>query len=122
MRYDVAVALVLATSLLGTLRAAEPTRDWPMWGGTPRRHNATVARQTPLSWDAGAFDRETRLWVKEESRNIKWVARLGSQTYGTPVVADGRVFIGTNNAAGYLERYPNDVDLGCLLCFRQRDG
>ena len=28
---------------------------------------------------------------------MKWVAALGSQTYGNPVVADGKVFVGTNN-------------------------
>lgn len=29
----------------------------------------------------------------------------------------------TNNGAGYLpRRYPPEVDLGCLLCFRQSDG
>ena len=54
--------------------------------------------------------------------NIKWVARLGSQTYGNPVVAGGRVWVGTNNGAGYLKRYPADVDLGCLLCFDESDG
>ena len=28
----------------------------------------------------------------------------------------------TNNAAGYLARYPAGVDLGCLLAFRRSDG
>ena len=31
------------------------------------------------------------------ARNVKWAARLGAGTYGTPVVAGGKVFIGTNN-------------------------
>lgn len=31
------------------------------------------------------------------ARNIKWVARLGSETHATPVIAGGRIFIGTNN-------------------------
>ncbi|MEZ6087224.1 MAG: PQQ-binding-like beta-propeller repeat protein [Pirellulaceae bacterium] len=47
---------------------------------------------------------------------------MGSQTYGNPVVADGKVYVGTNNSAGYLKRYPGDVDLGCLLCFDEADG
>ena len=58
----------------------------------------------------------------DKARNIKWVARLGSQTYGNPVVAGGRVWVGTNNGAGYLQRYPATVDLGCLLCFQESDG
>ena len=48
--------------------------------------------------------------------------RLGSQTYGNPVVADGKVYVGTNNSGGWLKRYPADVDLGCLLCFDVKDG
>ena len=31
------------------------------------------------------------------TENVKWVARLGSQTYGNPTVAGGRVFVGTND-------------------------
>ncbi|MGI8978060.1 MAG: PQQ-binding-like beta-propeller repeat protein [Pirellulaceae bacterium] len=61
-------------------------------------------------------------WNSKTARNIKWIADLGSQTYGTPVIADGRVFVGTNNSRGYLKRYPDDIDLGCVLCFREQDG
>ncbi|MEK6247923.1 MAG: PQQ-binding-like beta-propeller repeat protein, partial [Planctomycetales bacterium] len=38
------------------------------------------------------------------------------------MVADGRVFVGTNNKAGWLPRYPGKVDLGCLLAFDVSDG
>ena len=116
------VLLLTVVLLVSTSAGEELPRDWTMWGGTSHRHNATAARAAPLDWDIGGFDRETRRWQREKSRNIKWAARLGSQTYGTPVVADGRIFIGTNNAAGYIERYPPGVDLSCLLCFRERDG
>ena len=30
-------------------------------------------------------------------QNIKWVAKLGTETHSTPVIAGGRVYIGTNN-------------------------
>ena len=33
------------------------------------------------------------------TKNCLWVAKLGSQSYGTPTIADGRVFVGTNNEA-----------------------
>ncbi|HID21532.1 MAG TPA: serine/threonine protein kinase, partial [Planctomycetaceae bacterium] len=56
-------------------------------------------------------------WDVESKKNILWTARLGSQSYGNPVVANGKVYVGTNNAAGYLKRFPDSVDLGCLLCF-----
>lgn len=59
----------------------------------------------------------------DAAKNVRWVARLGSESYGSPVIAGERVFCATNNGAGYLsKRYPATVDLGCLLCFAQNDG
>lgn len=96
--------------------------DWAQWGGNSLRNNTPVGKNIPSEWDIGSIDRRTGEWNSAESKNIKWVARVGSQTYGNPVVADGKVYVGTNNAAGYLSRYPGDVDLGCLICFRESDG
>ena len=61
----------------------------------------------------------TAKWMESD---VRWRAKLGSVTFGSPVVSGGRVFIGTNNGAGYLQRYSPSVDLGCLLCFRESDG
>ncbi len=70
----------------------------------------------------GGFDAKTGEWLKDKAKNIKWVARLGSQSYGNPVIANGHVYVGSNNGAGYLKRYPDQVDLGVLLCFSEADG
>src|SRR5262249_28956879 len=86
------------------------------------RNNTPICDNPPLEWAPGEFDRKTGEWVKSKAKNIKWVAQLGSQAYGNAVVADGKVFVGTNNQAQYLKRYPNSVDLGCLLCFNEADG
>ena len=84
--------------------------DWPMWGGWTARNNTPEGKNIPIKWDA------------EKKTNIKWTAKLGSQTYGNPVVANGKVYVGTNNGAGYIKRYPPSVDLGCLLCFDEKTG
>ena len=84
--------------------------DSPQWGATPSRNNVRDAEGIPLNWDI------------KTGKNVKWTARLGSQTYGSPVVAGGKLFIGSNNAAGYLPRFPNKVDLSCLLCFDESTG
>src|SRR5262249_9352793 len=47
---------------------------------------------------------------------------LGSQTYGNVVVANGQIYVGTNNAGGRLERLPPTTDLAVLLCLRESDG
>ena len=58
-----------------------------------------------------------------KGKNLLWVAKLGSQTYGNPVVAGGRVFVGTNNGGGYrAEKHPADKDKGVMLCFDAKSG
>ncbi len=96
--------------------------DWPQWGGTREKNNVPGVKNLPLEWNIGKFDRRTGEWDKSRALNINWYANLGSQTYGNPVVAGGRVFVGTNNGAGHLKRYPSDVDLGCLLAFDEKTG
>ena len=79
-----------------------------MWGGAPGRNMASAATSLPASWDAKA------------GAGIKWKADLGSTSYGNPVVAGGRVFVGTNNAN---PRNPEITgDKGILMCFRESDG
>lgn len=79
-------------------------------------------RQTANDWSPGKFNVRAHQWLPTTARNIKWFANLGSQTFGAPVISDGKVFVGTNNGNGYLARYPATADVGCLLCFRESDG
>src|SRR5512133_3488023 len=66
--------------------AADPgSGDWPMWGGTPDRNMVSNMKGLPTNWDA------------KTKKNVKWVAALGSQSYGNVVVAGGMAFVGTNN-------------------------
>ena len=84
--------------------------DSPQMGISHYRNNVSAAKKIPVVWDV------------KSGTSIKWSAKLGSQTYASPVVANGKVFIGTNNSAGYLKRYPSKVDLGVLLCFDEQTG
>jgi outer membrane protein assembly factor BamB len=99
-----------------------PNKEWNQWGGTPERNNVPVGKDIVTKWNVGRFDYKTGAWDPSKAKNIKWVAKLGSQTYGNPVVADGKVFVGTNNSGGWIERYPGDVDLGCLIAVDEKDG
>ena len=82
--------------------------DWPMWGGRPDRNMVSSEKNIPRTWD-----------VKTKT-NIKWVAEMGSQSYGNPVVGAGKVFVGTNNE---LHRNPKEGgDRGVVMCFRESDG
>ena len=106
MKLGIRISLAVSSCLL--LAAAPGTGDWPMWGGTPGRNMVSLMRGLPTSWDA------------EAGRNVKWVAELGTQTYGNPVVAGGQVYVGTNNGLGRNPR--ENGDRGVLMCFRESDG
>jgi outer membrane protein assembly factor BamB len=117
-----------ATSASGVAEYSKPAdvlsagADWPQWGGTRFRNNVPEVTGLPSTWNIGKFDRKTGDWDKSNAKNINWFSKLGSQTYGNPVVADGQVYVGTNNGTGYLSRYPSEVDLGCLLAFEESTG
>jgi outer membrane protein assembly factor BamB len=110
MMNKIVFALLISASLTSlALRASDPGNpDWPMWGGTPDRNMVSSMKGLPTSWDV------------KTKKNVKWVAELGSQAYGNPVVANGMVFVGTNNEAA---RDPNiKGDKGILVAFRETDG
>jgi outer membrane protein assembly factor BamB len=111
-----------AAKSVASSKPAKPNVDWAQWGGTSERNNTPEGQNIPTEWNIGEFDYRTGAWDKSNAKNVKWVARLGSQTYGNPVVSNGKVYVGTNNSGGWLKRYPADQDLGCLLCFNIKDG
>ena len=83
----------------------------PMFGGTINRNLAnTVEKNIPATWSIEAG----------KTQNVKWSAKLGGVSYAGPVIAGGRVFVGTNN------ENPRDPavkgDKGVLMCFRESDG
>ncbi len=82
--------------------------DQPQWG---------------LGWSRNMVSEETGLpdsFDPQTGRNIKWVAQLGTETHSTPIVAHGRVFIGTNNGAPRDPRHQGDRSV--LMCFAEQNG
>jgi outer membrane protein assembly factor BamB len=59
-------------------------------------------------------------WNIEKKTNVKWVAALGSQSYGNPVVAGGQVYAGTNNEG--LRDPKQGGDRGVLMAFDEKTG
>jgi outer membrane protein assembly factor BamB len=97
---------------------------WVMYGGSPFRNMVnTRVKGLPAEWDIGDPKR------KVKSKNIKWVADLGSKAYGGPIVVAGKVIVGTNNQK---PRNPKDfkvvdgkrepIDLGVIMCFDEKTG
>jgi outer membrane protein assembly factor BamB len=95
-----------ALCLVWSLRALAD--DWTMWGRTPTRNMVSPDKNPPTDWDV------------DTGKNIKWVANLGSKSYGNPIISNGIVYVGTNN------ENPRDpsmkADAGVLMAFRESDG
>ena len=99
------VSGVLSCLLLLALAHAA---DWSMWGGKASRNMVSDETGMPEDWDI------------ESGKNIRWVAELGSQSYGNAVVSGGKIFVGTNNE---LLRNPALTgDRGVIMAFRESDG
>ena len=107
--------LIALSAFFVTIAAVAPSAspgatagDWPMWGGSPDRNMVSTMSGLPTTWDV------------KTGANVKWVAQLGSQTYGNPVVAGGVVLVGTNNEQ--VRDPKQGGDRGVLMAFRASDG
>lgn len=106
-------AALVAFAFLAVGQAAKATKsDMLMFGGTPSRNLVNLIDQNILD--------DFAVKPKGKEKNVKWVATLGNKAYGGPVIAGGRVFVGTNNEK------PRDPaikgDMGVVMCFRESDG
>lgn len=92
--------------------------DWTMYGGTTARNMVnTTEKDLPVTWDV------------DEKKGVKWVADLGSKAYGGPIIANGQVFIGTNNENprdkkwNFIDKKTGLlVDLGVVMSFEEASG
>ncbi len=134
------MALVAALVPVAAVYSQSPPRpklaptpgEWMMYGGTPARNMVNLRDKLPQSW-AKAPDWEDAAAVKKwEAEHVRWKATLGSRSYSQPVVAGGKVFVGTNNEnprnkrdrAKPTEDDPDGppIDKGVLMCFDAATG
>src|SRR5438093_10622250 len=101
-----AITMLVASRVLTS--PAARAADQPQWGQAWSRN--MVSGETNL---ARSFDPKT-------GKNIRWTAKLGTETHSTPVVAGGRVYIGTNNDEPRDPKHQGDR--GVLMCFDEHDG
>ncbi|MEM9802253.1 MAG: PQQ-binding-like beta-propeller repeat protein [Planctomycetota bacterium] len=95
-------------------------QDWSMWGGDETRNMAAAVKGLPADFVVGEFERGTDRVDLSTTKNVKWVAKLGSQTYGNPTVANGRVYVGTNNDSPRDPRF--EGDRSTVYCLSEETG
>jgi outer membrane protein assembly factor BamB len=105
--------------------------DWPVWGGDATRNMVSPGKNPPVEFDPGK-----KIPGKDEvnmatTKNLKWAARLGSQSYGSVTVAGGKIFLGTNNENPFDTKYfvknkdtgrTTSEDRAILLCLDEKTG
>lgn len=82
--------------------------DQPQWGRAWTRNLVSPEKPLPHSFDP------------KSGVNVKWTARLGTETHSSPIVAGGRVYIGTNN--GEPRDPKHQGDRGVLMCLSEATG
>lgn len=105
------------------LLAAMPliAQDWPQWGGSnPNRNMFSSVKGLPGEFSPGKLKSGSDEADLTTTKNVRWVAKLGAQSYGNVTVTGGKVFIGTNNEN---PRDPNQTgDRSLLMCFDEKTG
>ena len=81
---------------------------------------ASGEKNLPASFGPGEIDAETEAVKMATTKNLKWAAKVGSQTYGTPTIGSGKVLIGTNNESPRDPRRKGDR--GIVMCFDEKSG
>lgn len=122
MTIKYAVWVVLVGAVWASWSVMGYAADWSQFGGSDSRNMMSEEKGLPESFEpgkkkqdgSGAIDLTT-------TRNVKWVAKLGSENYSSPVVANGKVFIGTNDSDMDDPRY-KPTGGGNLLCLDEATG
>lgn len=79
--------------------------------------------QLGTAWSRNMISPERHLPERFDPRtgeNVVWTVALGTETHATPVLADGRILIGTNNGEPRDPRHQGDR--GVVMCLDERDG
>jgi outer membrane protein assembly factor BamB len=112
---------IFILSILAITFSVAHADDWPQWGGDDSRNMASDEKNLPATFVPGKKKPDGSGIDMQTTKNVKWVARLGTENYSSPVVSGGKVFIGTNDANLNDPRY-KPTGGGVLLCLDEETG
>src|SRR6185295_15167280 len=76
------------------------------------------AKGLPDRFEPGKLKKGTEEIDMLTTKNVNWVAKLGSQSYGNVTIAQGKVFIGTNNDSPRDPQHQGDRSI--LMCLDEK--
>jgi outer membrane protein assembly factor BamB/SAM-dependent methyltransferase len=100
-----------------SLAASVDAGDWPMLGRDNTHNAVSPEKGPPIRWQIE--ERDGGVLVRP-GWNYLWEAPLGRIASGSPTVADGLIWIGTNNERPRDPKVKGDGAV--LMCFRASDG
>ncbi len=118
--FNLRCAYILLSILAITLSAAYGD-DWPQWGGCDTRNMAADEKGLPAWFEPGKKRSDGSGIDMQTTKNVKWVARMGTENYSTPAVSGDKIFIGTNDVNLNDPRY-RPTGGGVLLCLDEATG
>lgn len=114
-------ALICAHLCSSVATSTALAEDWPIWGKDASRNMvAPDAGPIPHDFAPGEEIGRTGKIDPETQKKIKWVAKLGSQAFGNPVVSQGKILVGTNNESPRNEKYKGDRSV--FYCLDEKTG
>lgn len=115
-------SLLLALAICPLALSAVHGADWPRWCGHDDGNMVCEETGLPESFVPGRKDPKGTTISLDTTENVKWVAKLGSNAYGNPTVADGRVFVGTDDLTLSADPRFSRTKGGLLKCFEEETG
>ena len=118
------IRMRILLAVVGTAALCAPAAwadDWPQWGRDASRNMVSDEIGLPVSFSPGETTPDGAAIDMSTTRNVRWVTRLGTHTYGNPVVAGGKVIVGTNDASLDDPRLTK-TEGGLILCFDAATG
>ena len=99
---------ILALTFFGV--ASANGADWPQWGGQQSRNMASTTEKGLPNWFDCGKENATYEVDMATAKNVKWAVKVNGRTLGSPIVSNGKVFIGTSSSGA------------CLLCLDEQTG
>lgn len=120
LRKTIGLAGGLTLALLSGALVTATAGDWPQWGRDGSRNMVGEAKNLPVPFKPGTVNMDTEQVDMSTTEHVKWVAKLGSQSYGNVSIGQGRILLGTNNAFPRDKKYVGDRAV--VLCLDEKDG
>jgi outer membrane protein assembly factor BamB len=111
------------TAALSLAMTSAHAADWPAWGGSdPGRNMVSLEKGLPDAFKPGEKSPQGDGMLPGTTENVRWVTKLGTLICGNPTVANGRVFVGTDDSTLQGDARFKRTKGGMVWCLDEKTG